>query len=212
MSTKFGIRIFLILKIFFQVKHWVFMEAVSCYFFFFNKLLLKIWSPISELFLQLCRHLLAHWQQGCRPGHVDALQPKSSHHLHPLVPCPVLRDVGITFRPNTPHPQSMSTHAHSQDMHTATYQPRPHTHTSVCPETHRRCSVPLLAPLWAYTSTWKRRKSHIFQAINITTETSSCHRNYSRSQSGTTRTSTKAKITRGSRRAAFAALSPRNAR
>lgn len=105
-------------------------------------------------------------------------------------------------------------HAHSKHTHTDTYQARPHTHThtSVCPKTHRRCSVPLLAPLRACAFTWKTRKSHISRAINITTETSSYRRNYSRSQSGTTKTSTKAKITLRSRRAAFAALSPRNAR
>lgn len=165
---------------------------------------------MSELFLQLCRHLLAHWQQGCRPGRVDALRPKSSHHLHSLMPCSVHRDVGITFRPSPQQPQSTSTCAHSKDMHTAPRTSHVHTHTHLCvPETHRRCSVLLLSPLSAYTSTWKTRKSHIFQAINITTETSSY---YSRSQSGTTKTSTKAKITLRSRRAAFAALSPRNAR
>lgn len=45
MSTKFGIRIFHILKFFFQVKHWVFMETVSCYFFFFKQTMAKGLEP-----------------------------------------------------------------------------------------------------------------------------------------------------------------------
>lgn len=106
---------------------------MSPIFFFLNKLLLQAWSPMSELFLQLCRHLLAHWQQGCRPGRVDALRPKSSHHLHSLMPCSVHRDVGITFRPSPQQPQSTSTCAHSKDMHTAPRTSHVHTHTSVCP-------------------------------------------------------------------------------
>lgn len=129
----------------------------------------------------------------------------------PWCPAPC---TGMWETPLNPHPTppehvhtctcTQQTHAHSHIPTTST-----HTHTRL---SVRRCSVPLLAPLRAYTSVWKTRKSHIFQAINITTETSSYCRNYSRSQSGTTKTSTKAKITRRSRRAAFAALSPRNAR
>lgn len=143
------------------------------------------------------------------PGALLQAQGMWESHSH--------RDVGIPFKsaPHTPracsHVPVQASSCTQQTHHR--HIPATCTHTRVCLS---RRTQEMLSPSSRRTQslifTWRTRKSHIFQAINITTETSSYRRNYSRSQSGTTKTSTTAKITRRSRRAALAALSPRNAR
>lgn len=100
---------------------------------------------MSELFLQICRHLLAQWQQGCRPGRVDALRPKSSHHLHSLVPCSMYRDVGIAFGPS-PHTPRASSHVHTAKTCTQPRTSHVHTHTHLCVPRHTGDALSLFSP------------------------------------------------------------------